>query len=525
MSSTLKRTISKTHDISDMNKKYLIFIFFHFFFSLVTYSQSKELLSADKNFNQFNYSKALKKYLKLVEEGKNTYYATNKIAECYSNLQQPEKAIEWYLKAIEFPDIDYHVYYYLAQELKKIKHYSEAHDYMRKYMELSGVKPHDFDFPLTNYIRLLKEDSLRYEINNLKINSVYSDFGPCTYLDNLVFCSNRPVRVFVNREDVMTDQPFYNLYNAKIISLNDLEDVKLFSKKLRSKLNTGPVCFNNKMNLMYLTRNNPRSKKEGTKLDIFISKKTKDKWSKNVERIPLQHSGYSIAHPSLSKDGKKFYFSSDMPGGYGGTDLYVCNNKNGFLSPPENLGPLINTPGNEVFPFIADDGKLYFASDGLQGLGGLDIFFALPVEDSFSYPFNLGYPINTSADDFSLILNKDMRTGYFASNRDGGKGEDDIYAFRILEPLDYCLIVGTVRDESSNKPINGAQVLIKNKKGLLVHKLITDPNGGFSIYLEKDKDYFVTCRKKAYKQLNAKFTRVQMLGLKILNVELSLQPK
>ena len=515
----------KTHDISDMNKKYLIIIFFLFSNSWVIYSQSKELLSADKYFNQFNYSKAVKKYLKLVEEGINTYYATNKIAECYSNLQQPEKAIEWYLKAIEFPDLNYHIYYYLAQELKKVKEYSAAHDYMQKYMELSGAKLHEFDYPLNNYIRLLKEDSLRYEINSLKINSAYSDFGPCIYKDNLVFCSNRPVRILVNREDVMTNQPFYNLYQAKIISLNDLEDTKLFSKKLKSKLNTGPVCFNNNMNLMYLTRNDPKSKKGGTKLDIYITKKTKDKWSKNVERIPIQHSGYSIAHPSLSKDGKKFYFSSDMPGGYGGSDLYVCNNKNGFLSTPENLGPLINTPGNEVFPFIADDGSLYFASDGLQGLGGLDIFFALPVEDSFSYPFNLGYPINTSADDFSLILNKDMRTGYFASNRKGGKGDDDIYALRILKPLEYCLILGTVVDENTKKPINGAQVLIKNKKGILVHKLVTDPNGGFSIYLKKDKDYYVTCRKKIYKQLNGKFTQVQMLGKKILQVELSLRPK
>jgi len=525
MSLISKKTEFKIHDIFNMHRLYISLILFSLFSLGTTYSQSKELQVADRYFKHFNYSKAVDKYLKLISENKNTYYATNKIAECYSNLQQPEKAIDWYIKAIKFPDFDYHIYYKLAQELKKVKDYDAAHDYMLKFLELSGVKPRDYYFPINNYIRLLKEDSTRYETYHLKINSEFSEFGPAIYNNSLIFSSNRPKRTWINRDDVITNNPFYSLYSAHVISISELKAPKIFADNLKSKLNTGPVCFNKEQNLMYVTRNNLKDKKGRSILDIYTTKKTKGKWSRNLERVPLQHASYSIAHPSLSPDGKKLYFSSDMPGGYGGMDLYVCDNKNGFLSSPENLGPEINTPGNEVFPFIANDGRLYFASDGLQGLGGLDIFFVLPAEDSFSYPFNMGYPINTAADDFSFYLNNDKRTGYLASNRTGGKGEDDIYAFRILKQLNYCLLIGTVIDETTKKPVNGALITIKNKKGLVVYKLLSDPNGGFSIYLKNDKDYFFSCRKKLYKQLNGKFTEVQMMNKNLLQIELSLQQK
>jgi hypothetical protein len=508
-----------------MNKQLLIIIFLLSSITTAISAQDKEIQTADRYFNQFNYSKAVKKYLKLIEEGKSTYYATNKIAECYKHLQKPEKAIEWYLKAIKFPDFDYHLYYLLAQELKKVNQYESAQDYTEKYLELSGARLHNYNYPLNNYIRLLKEDSARYEIYNLKINSASSEFGPCIYSDKLIFSSNRPNRTLINRDDIMTNQPFFGLYQAQLNSLYDLSDPKHFAENIKSNLNLGPICFNREQTLMYITKNISKTKKGKVTLDIFISKKSKGKWDKNTERIPMQNSGFTVAHPSLSKNGKRFYFSSDMPGGYGGMDLYVCDNKNGFLSTPENLGPEINTAGNEVFPFVSNDGRLYFASDGLQGLGGLDIFFAIPSDDTFSYPFNLGYPINTSADDFSLILTSDMRTGYLTSNREGGKGKDDIYAFRIIKPLDYCLIVGTVVDETSGEPINGTQVVIKNSKGLVVYKLTTDPNGGFSIYLKGDKNYSFSCRKKLFKRLEGKFTEVQMLNKKILQVELSLQPK
>jgi tetratricopeptide (TPR) repeat protein len=525
MSLVSKNIKFKILDISNMNKRYISLIIAVLATLGNAFSQDKELQKADKYFNQFNYSMAIEKYLNLISENQNTYYATIKIAECYSKMQQTEKAIKWYLKAIKFPDFDYHIYYRLAQELKKINEYDAAQDYMQKYLELSGSKPKGYDYPMNNYIRLLKEDSTRYEIYKLKINSEYSEFGPVIYKNSLIYSSNRPKRTWIKRDDVMTGRPFYSLYIAKVASITELKDPKPFAGKFNSKLNIGPVCFNKEQNIMYVTQNSIKNKQDGSVLDIYTTKKTKGKWSKNLERIPLQHTGYSIAHPSLSPDGRKLYFSSDMPGGYGGMDLYVCDNKNGFLSTPENLGPDINTPGNEVFPFMASDGRLYFASDGLQGLGGFDIFFVLPAETSFSYPFNMGYPINTAADDFSFYLNSDNRTGYLTSNRPGGRGEDDIYSFRIMKQLDYCLLVGTIVDEETRKPLNGVQIVIKNNMGVIVYKLVSDPNGGFSIYLKKDKNYIFTCRKKLYKQLNGKFTDVQMMNKKILQLELNMQPK
>jgi len=525
MSLVSKSIKFKILDISDMNKRYISLLIVVLVTLGNVFSQNKELQKADKYFNQFNYSKAIEKYLDLISENQNTYYATIKVAECYSKLQQTEKAIDWYIKAIKFPDFDYHIYYRLAQELKRINEYDAAHDYMQKYLELSGAKPREYDYPLNNYIRLLKEDSTHYGIYKLMINSEYSEFGPVIFEDKLLFSSNRPKRTWIKRDDVMTDQAFYSLYQAKVVSINELKDLKPFSVKLKTTLNIGPVCFNKAQNIMYITQNSLKNKQTGSVLDIYTTKKTKGKWSKNLERIPLQHTGYSIAHPTLSPDGRKLYFSSDMPGGYGGMDLYVCDNKNGFLSTPENLGPDINTPGNEVFPFLAPDGRLYFASDGLQGLGGFDIFFVLPAGSDFSYPFNMGYPVNTAADDFSFYLNGDKRTGYLTSNRPGGKGEDDIYAFRIKKQLDYSLLVGTIVDEETHKPLNGVQIVIKNNRGFIVHKLVSDPNGGFSIYLKKDKNYVFTCRKKLYKQLNGKFTDVQMMNKKILQVELNMQPK
>jgi tetratricopeptide (TPR) repeat protein len=525
MSSISKKTKFKTLDISNMKMKQLTVFFIFLFITFSALSQSKELQDADRYFNQFNFKKAIKKYKKIIDEGQHVYYSTNKIADSYRQLGQAEDAIEWYLKAIEFPDIDYEIYYKLAQELKKIKQYEDAQLYLEKYNELADDQSNDFDLSLQNHIRLLKEDSTRYEIYTLRINSEASEFGPAIFQDKLIFSSNRHRKSLVQRDDVLTDQPFFNLYQSKRNSLNELGEPEEFATKLASNLNNGPVCFNNEQTLMYVTRNVPKLKKGKATLDIYISRIQRGNWTKNVERIPLQNTGFSVAHPSLSKDGRKFYFSSNMEGGYGGMDIYVCENKNGFLSTPENLGPLINTPGNELFPFIANDGRLYFSSDGHQGLGGLDLYFALPLEDNFSYPFNMGYPINTASDDFSMTLLSDMRTGYLSSNRSGGMGGDDIYAFRIIKPLNFCLIVGNVISEADGTPLNRAQIVIKNQKGMIVNKVYSDISGNFSVYLKSDESYSFTCRKKLYQVLEGNFTEVQMLNQELLQVELSLKEK
>ncbi len=522
MNLVLRKIKFKTPDTSNM--RLIIFVTF-IAFSISMHAQNKDLEKANQYFEDFNYSKAISSYKKLIDDGENAYYATNQIAHAYQKMGESQEAVKWFRKVLDYPDVDYSVYFHLSRELQKLKEYEEAADNLEEYYKRSGKKLAIQAPSLATYIKELKSDSTRYEITPLAINTPFSEFGAVVYQDKLIFSTNRPLKSITKQEDVRTGMPFFNLFEADLLSLATSGETKLFSKALQSKLNDGPICFEPDYQTIFITRNASKSSGYASELDIYVSKRKDGDWSKEIQSLPIRKSGYSVAHPCLSKDGKFLFFASNMPGGYGGMDLYMCEKKDGFLSLPVNLGPDINTIGNEVFPFIASDGVLYFSSDGLPGLGGYDIFFSRSINAQYATPFNLGYPLNSAADDFSLTLSDDSKRGYFSSNRQGGKGEDDIYALSIIKPLAYCHIKGVVTNADTRTPIEEAWVDIEDVNGTKKIRLKTDDQGQFSCFLKKDKKYLLLFRKKLFIDFKGGLIPEDMENFDELNVNIEMQEK
>ena len=248
---------------------------------------------------------------------------------------------------------------------------------------------------------------------------------------------------------------------------------------------------------MFLTRNYvsegkraKRNKAGVVNIKLYYCNKEKDTWSK-PKLLPFNLKDYSTGHPSISADGNNLYFISNRPGGVGGTDLYVSHrNKNGW-SEPKNLGDKINTPDNEMFPFITEDNILYFASKGHAGLGGLDLF-SIDLDNKESIPVNVGYPINTPKDDFGLILKNGK--GYFASNRQKGESFDNIYHFVIMERL----ITGIVYNSETNNIIGNSIVSLLDKNENTIDELTTDSSGKFKFKLTKLDYYHIKSIKTGF---------------------------
>ena len=280
-----------------------------------------------------------------------------------------------------------------------------------------------------------------YSISLLPFNtSDYDEYAPVYHRGNVVFCSNRKNSIFITYTDEKENMPSLDIFQVEEIGRNEWSKVMEFNKDLHTPYNEGPVTFNDRGTEMYFTRNNDIKKRIGNSvrkkntLGIYVTKynRREDKWS---EPAPFKYNNkeYNVAHPSLSEDGNFLYFVSDMEGGFGGTDLYVCELENGNWSAPQNLGSTINTSGNEYFPFIHSTGRLYFSSDEHGSIGRLDIFYTEKVNGEWHKPIAMEQPINSRYNDFALIIDPLKKTGMFSSDR--SRVSDDIYLFNPLYPM------------------------------------------------------------------------------------------
>jgi outer membrane protein OmpA-like peptidoglycan-associated protein len=268
----------------------------------------------------------------------------------------------------------------------------------------------------------------------------YDEFSPVYYKNGIVFTTNRPSFKLSNYSSEQDKGPL-KIYYIDTTGGVKWENAKLFSKDLKTKLNDGPVTFNPKADTIFFSRNLEVEGKLAdlstvrNKLGIFYAVLVNGEWTK-VHDLRINNGGYNVTTPCLSPDGKKLYFASDKPGGFGGLDLYYCQWKNDHWDNPVNLGPEINTPGNEAYPFVNREGGIFFSSDGHLGLGGKDIFYSKPSGSSWLPPVDLDPPINSQFDDFSLISDSVMNEGYFSSKRDN---TTDIYHFKTnFHQLFYC---------------------------------------------------------------------------------------
>ncbi|MBK8555082.1 MAG: OmpA family protein [Lewinellaceae bacterium] len=315
--------------------------------------------------------------------------------------------------------------------------------------------------------------------NELNINTEGLEFSPTFYEDGIVFISTNTLGA-KKVKDKSLDLPAMSIIQARRNPEGLLMAPTTFSKELTSQFHEGPVCFDRTAETVYFSRNvttkgRQKLAKDGIqKMKLYSSTKTNGVWS-DPQPLPFNNNQFDDCHPGISIDGDKLYFSSNRPGGFGGMDLYVAYKVGDSWSEPVNLGSEINTEGNEFFPFVHADNTLYFASDGLPGVGGIDMFYAVPDGDGWTKPVNFGAPFNTAGDDFGMIVDLNKINGYYNSNGQGGSGKDDIFNFHVeggnlddyflqndripVRDLDLAI---TVTDKMDNKPVEGADIHIIN---------------------------------------------------------------
>lgn len=518
-----------------MKIKNLIYTVFLFSVAFNGMAQKSVLNKAEKQYNQYAYIDAISIYEKVAESGYKEEKMFQRLGNAYYFNAELTKAVKWYDALFSLNNQQEPEYYYrYAQALKSIGDYAKSDKMLETFNEKVKTDIRGVLFENNkNYLEQIKSNSGRFDISDAGINSKQSDYGSTVFNNKLVFASARDTGSIIRKTFKWTNKAFTNLYAAELKSDGSLEEPIRFEKKINSKLNESTPVFTKDGKTMYFTRNNFLRGKKGkdnkriTLLKLYKADLVNDKWT-NVVALPFNSDQFSIAHPALSLDESKLYFASDMPGSLGQSDLYsVAINADGTFGKPENLGPAINTEGRETFPFISGDNELYFASDGRPGLGGLDIFVAKIKEDaSFDAVQNIGEPVNTKFDDFAFIIDSNTRKGFFSSNKEGGKGNDDIYKFTETRRLDcQKKLSGTVLDAQTNQALADAKVILLDEKFQQIAEVISATDGTYNFDVQCNKTYHVRVAKKDYETNENAITIQPSNDKSELNVKLEKQIK
>ena len=426
------------------------------------------IYSAAKDFERYNYVNAQKSYVKFAESGDESIEVVKSLADTYYLNSQYDKAAVWYNKLLtNYSDQISAEYYFKASlSLKSLGDYKGADYIMSEYIKRTDkiIIRNEFNSN-QQYLDTIEKNSNLYSISKTSINSSKSDFGPSYYgSSQVVFASAN--KGSGSEDYTWTGEPFLDLHIADIDVNGDLVNNTPFNGGINTKFHESSTTFTKDLKTMYFTRNNyfkgeEKWDDENTiKLKLYrASMQDDDSWG-NIEELPFNSDQYSVAHPSLSLDEKRIYFSSDMPGTFGKSDIWYVDiiDKENY-GRPVNLGPNINTEERESFPYISSENVLYFSSNGLMGLGGLDIFMTALNSKGFpTSTTNLGEPVNSRYDDFGLIINPEINRGYLSSNRDGfdGSSSDEIYTF--FEDICLVSLAGVVTDIRTGDLIPGSKV-------------------------------------------------------------------
>lgn len=492
-----------------MKFKFIYIVFFSIT-SLSGFSQEAAVKKGDKKYEKYAYIDAIKTYERVAEKGYKSPEMLQKLGNSYYFNADLANAAKWYGELFAMTeDVDAEYFYRYSQSLKGIGEYDKANQMLDKFNQKSGIDTRAQLYAgQKNYLEQIKKNSGRYKLENAGINSGYSDYGSAFYGEKVVFASARDTGNFSKKKHAWTDQYFTNMYVSDLSADGSLSAPQKFAKTLNTKFHESTPAFSKDGKTMYFTRNNYLDGKKGKSTDKVTFLKTYratldgDKWT-NVTELPFNNNNYSVAHPALSPDGKTLYFASDMPGTLGSSDLFKVEIKaDGSFGHPVNLGPKINTPGRETFPFISDDNEIYFASDGHPGLGGLDVFMAKIENNSFSEIQNIGEPANTKQDDFGFLINSKTKVGFISSNREGGQGNDDIYKFLETKPLSFeCrqLLSGIVTDQETGAILANAKVTLFDEKFNKLQEVTSDASGKYSFEeVECDTPYYVRGEKEEY---------------------------
>jgi outer membrane protein OmpA-like peptidoglycan-associated protein len=467
----------------------------------VSFAQVKTKFELGKDlYERLAYSEAipvLEDYLKKKEDTD----AMIVLADCYRQNNMYNKAERWYAKVVADKNMkDATQYLYYAQLLQTNGKYEEAakwyNAYLSKFPNDRRAK-NQFD-ACTSPEKLNAKISKEFTVEKLLFNTNGYDFGACISNNKFIYTSTGGKSKDGAKVNSWTGEPFMDLYSIAMDEKGNMAQTKKkWGVGINTKYNEGPLCFSTVTGKVYFTRNNynPDIRKEKkltysddreANLKIYEANAKNDSMWADVKQLPFNDKDYSCGHPAISSDGNTLYFASNMPGGSGGTDLWKVNKIGESWGKPINLGTAVNTEGDEMFPFLDENGMLYFSSDGLPGYGGLDMFaFALKA-DSAAEPENLGMPFNSGYDDFAYLKDKSGNFGFFSSNRPGGAGEDDIYKF-VND--NYTLEILVV-DKETQLPVKDATVSLSRNQELL-ESFSTPEDGKASAKVSADSTYAV----------------------------------
>jgi outer membrane protein OmpA-like peptidoglycan-associated protein/tetratricopeptide (TPR) repeat protein len=500
-------------------------IIFPFFIALIISSCSERYYkSGVKNYNKFAYSKAIPDFEKyLMKHDKAD--AEIKLANSYRMANDIPNAEKWFSRVVLLPESEPINMFYYAKLLMILEKYDEAKIWFTNYLK---KVPDDFVAEMLlvscKTVNTFKKDTSLFTVKEAEIPEVATAFGETPYNDGIIFTADKVVFKNSDKYD-WTGRSYLGIYYSAKDHSGKWMSPMMLKGNINGEYHEGPACFNKDGNVVYFTRSNyakkhklAKSSKSENNLKIYRAELVGEKWT-NITELPFNNDEYSCGHPNLSPDGKTLYFISDMPGGMGGTDIYksvyddkswsklevsktssVTNVHTSTYDPkawskPQNLGSVINTSGNEMFPYMHSDGTFYFSSDGHNSLGGLDVLMTSFNGEKWLQAENLNYPLNSSKDDFAYTLNKDGKTGYVSSNRDNF--EDKIFEITKNDPT--FILSGHVSQKGKpNVSIDSAIVEIYNQTEKTRQMLLTDNNGNYRMKLKVNSEYEVRSWKPMY---------------------------
>ena len=486
---------------------FYLLIFTYSFLSCVTTK------NAIKDFNNAEYFNAANKFEKIIKSGdaKNNFLLAESLRKS-NRLWQAEK---FYRDAIKNGIDNEMAYYYLVLSLKANNNYEQADsliiNYLKKGEDESVISLLRKE---ATYINNLKNypDTSYYRVKNLKaINTKFAEYSPSFSNEKLYFVSNRQSEKIYSG----TGTPFTDLYEIKSRGANvDINSLKKLEDNInQEKVNEGSITFSEDGTYMIFAKGNDGKSSGRNNVDLYWSRFRRGGWT-NPRLLNVNTSRSWDSTPFLSKDGKTLYFASNRAKGYGGTDIYKANvNRRGRWINIQNMGPEINTSGNELFPSVTEDGRLYFSSDSHEGFGGLDIFVASRRGGKITIT-NPGKPLNSRGDDFGVNPYNPTR-GFFTSNREGGAGDDDIYTFVNDDPnlkiVNYTLKGTTLTPKSDTKELNvlgNSTVKLLDREGQVIEETFTDSDGNFKFIVYSDEEYILIGEKENYFSTRGEFSTI-----------------
>jgi outer membrane protein OmpA-like peptidoglycan-associated protein len=483
-----------------MKKKYILTLIA--LIPLLATSQSGRLKYANKLYESMSYFYAAEAYEDCIARKTDSSTVAANIATSYDKVGNTQKAIEWYNFLNRNTVLSKEQHLRLGLLERQVGRYQESEMLMASYEQKYGIQDVSSEvLKSSQALEKLKQDNGNFELKHQGVNTKNSEIGAVySTKDEIILASAKRRQMVSKRLHSWTGDSYYDLYRASIDENGEIGKMKMIKSDIATKFHDGPATFDSTSGYLYFTRNNFINGKKGLddqnviRLKIYRAKVDGEKFKDEEELISINSESFSTAHPSISKDGKCLYFASDRPGGLGGMDIYSVELENGLpKGEPVNMGDKVNTSQHEAFPYFhSEENLLFFSSEGHSGLGGLDIFVAkLSKEGTAKKTENLGAPINSLVDDFSFISNNNQTQGYFSSNREGGKGSDDVYGFKQKSPIkNGATVTGSSKDLLVGNNLEDVMIYLADKDGKILDSVKTSKDGGFEFDLGELNDDF-----------------------------------